>query len=299
MRVPIGMAFVTTAVCAIGCATTSIQPGHRGLSFAPGNGGLRREVLMPGKYPVTANRIHDFDVTYSQKLEHLRVQSVEGLDIDVTFGILYRPIVAELYQLDTEIGPQYYEEVIAPEARSACRAVFAHQSYADLGRRSEAIENEVETELRRRTTSRHVESASVTLQSFAFAPEIAERIRQKVVAEADAAREAAEYERNKLQIERENELLRLHRGPACGDAGAARRRRHRARSPGGTRVVPRACVVVHSRAICARAAKPVHQAPASLTALSLFGRETRARRPRTAAGIRATRDGHNSRARRA
>jgi prohibitin 2 len=208
------------AIGAAGCATTTIEPGHRGLYFAPTAGGLRRDVLPPGRYSLgwcfiacTPNRIDDFDVTYSTKTEKIRTKSGEGLDLDLTLSVIYRPIVSELYQLDTEVGSNYYEEVIGPEFRSSARGVFARHSYTELQKKNESIENEVEGEVRRRTAGRHVEISSVTLEEVTYAPEIAEKIRQKIAGEQEAARQQAaitwEAERERLKAEKESETARL------------------------------------------------------------------------------------------
>jgi regulator of protease activity HflC (stomatin/prohibitin superfamily) len=226
-----GVALALAALGATGCATTTIEPGHRGLYFEPTGGGLKREVLQPGKYKLgwcffycTSNRVDDFDVTYSTRTEDIRTQSVEGLDVTLKLSVIYRPIVSELYQLDTEIGPNYYEEVIGPEFRSACRGVFARHSYAELQKKNESIENEVEAEVRRRTAGRHVEISSVTLEMVSYAPEIAEKIRQRIAGEQEAAREqaaiawdaekkkqltTAEAAQQKLALEQEAEQQRL------------------------------------------------------------------------------------------
>jgi regulator of protease activity HflC (stomatin/prohibitin superfamily) len=192
------VALVAAAVGSTGCATTTIEPGHRGLYFEPNGGGLRREVLPPAKYKLgwcfvycTSNRVDDFDVTFSTKTEDIHTKSAEGLDLDLKLSVIYRPIVSELYQLDTEIGPNYYDEVIGPEFRSACRGVFARHSYTELQKKNESIENEVEAEVRRRTSGKHVEISSVTLENVNYAPEIAEKIRQKIAGEQDAAKQQA------------------------------------------------------------------------------------------------------------
>jgi regulator of protease activity HflC (stomatin/prohibitin superfamily) len=225
------LAIATAMAGASGCAATTVEPGHRGLYFAPMNGGLRREVLQPGTYRLgwcflycTPNRVDDFDVTYSTRTEDIHTQSVEGLDVGLKLSVIYRPIVTELYQLDTEIGPNYYEEVVGPEFRSACRGVFARHSYAELQKKNESIENEVEAELRRRTAGRHVEISSVTLESVNYAPEIAEKIRQKIAGEQEAARQqaaiaweaekkkqlaTAEAAQKKLSLEQEAEQQKL------------------------------------------------------------------------------------------
>jgi regulator of protease activity HflC (stomatin/prohibitin superfamily) len=219
-------ALVAVALASSGCATATIQPGHRGLLFAPKDGGLRRDVLQPGVYPLgacfiacTQNRVDDFDVTYSTRAERLQVRSAEGLEIELALSVVYRPIISELYQLDTEIGQNYYDEVIGPEFRSASRGVFARRSYVDLERKDGAIEDELENELRRRTAGKHLEIASVTLERVAYAPEIVEANRKRIADEAEAkrARVASENEfaAKKRAVEQEMELKRLREAPAC------------------------------------------------------------------------------------
>jgi prohibitin 1 len=211
---------VALAVLASGCAMTTVEPGHRGLYFEPGGRGLLRDVLPPDKYKLgwcfiacTSNRIDDFDVTYSTRTERIRTKSTEGLDLDLTLSVIYRPIVSELYELDTEIGTNYYEEVIGPEFRSAARGVFAHHSYTELQKKNESIEDEVENEVRRRTSGKHVEISSVTLEAVTYAPEIAEKIRERIAGEQEAARQQAaiawEGERQRLQLQKEAETARF------------------------------------------------------------------------------------------
>ncbi|HEX3769610.1 MAG TPA: SPFH domain-containing protein [Polyangiaceae bacterium] len=195
-----GASLAVVLACA-GCSTSTIEPGHRGLYFAPNAGGLRHDILPPGTYRLgfcflacTSNRVDDFDVTFSTRTENIHTKSAEGLDLDLKLSVIYRPIVSELYQLDTEIGANYYDEVIGPEFKSACRGVFARHSYTELQARNEAIEDEVEGEVRRRTAGRHVEISSVTLETVNYAPEIADKIRQKIAGEQEAARERAAIE---------------------------------------------------------------------------------------------------------
>ena len=210
------LAIAAATLGATGCATTIVEPGHRGLYFAPNDGGLKREPLQPGKYQLgwcffycSPNRVDDFDVTYSTKTEDIATKSAEGLELSLKLSVIYRPVVSELYALDTEIGPNYYDEVIGPEFRSACRGVFARHSYTELQKKNESIENEVEAEVRRRTAGKHVEISSVTLENVNYAPEIAEKIRQKIAAEQEASRQQAaianEHEKRMQLMNAENE----------------------------------------------------------------------------------------------
>src|SRR5262249_7078105 len=149
-----------------------------------------KEVLQPGytslacgPFRTVCPRVDDFDVTYSTRHEEITTNSQEGLPLDLKVAVVYRPIIAELYQLDTEIGPQYYDEVVQPEFKSAARGVFARHSYLDLQKKNKEIEDDVEAELRKRVAGKHIEISSVLLESVNYAPEIAAAIRAKLVNE--------------------------------------------------------------------------------------------------------------------
>ncbi len=200
-------------VWASGCGYV-IEPGHRGLLFNPHRGGLEHDVLQPGYHVVGLfGRVDDFDVTYSTREEELHTISVEGLKMDVKVALIYRPIVSELYDLDVEIGPHFYDEVVGPEFRTATRGVFARHSYLEVQKINEKLEDEIEGELRRRVNGKHVEVNSVTMEAVDYAPEIAAAVRAKLVGEQEAARRKAALEadalRQKLELEHEAEREKL------------------------------------------------------------------------------------------
>jgi regulator of protease activity HflC (stomatin/prohibitin superfamily) len=202
-----------------GCAYYTVNPGHRGLRFDPHEGGLRQQVLQPGIYDLgwcflrDCGKVDDFDVTYSTHRETVQTYSSEGLTMEVHLAVIYRPVISELYDLANEIGPPYYEEVVGPEFRSSSRGVFARHSYSELMVKNEKIEDEIESEVRRRIGGKHIEVASITIESVNYAPEIASAVRQKLVAEQDALRQKAAIEadalRKRTQIETEAEAARL------------------------------------------------------------------------------------------
>ena len=204
-----------------GCSYGAIvEPGHRGLLFNPKSGGLQHEVLSPGYYSfdscfmrTVCSRVDDFDISYSTNKEEISTNSNEGLSMQLRVAVIYRPIISELYELDTEVGPNYYDEVIGPEFRSATRGVFARHSYTEVQKDNEKIENEIEDELRRRTKGKHVEIASVTMEAVTYAPQIAEQIQAKLVGEQERARKEsaieAEAATEKAQIAHEAEEAQM------------------------------------------------------------------------------------------
>jgi prohibitin 2 len=213
----IGVAIVALGALTVGtgCAGATIQPGHRALYFDPANGGIRHEVLQPGWYRTACPfwtpdskcpRVDDFDVTYTTSKEEVHTLSAEGLPLDLKIAVAYRPIVAELYMLDTEIGPNYFDEVIGPEFRSAAIGVFAKTSYQDLQKKNGAIEDEIERALRERLKGRHVEISSVLIQKVTYAPEILSSQKVRVVSQEETLRNKQLLENQAAQRKRELEL---------------------------------------------------------------------------------------------
>jgi regulator of protease activity HflC (stomatin/prohibitin superfamily) len=199
-----------------GCAGTLVEPGHRALLFDPGNGGIQHEVLQPGWYRTACGaftpankcpRVDDFDVTFSTAKEDVHTLSLEGLPLDLHIAVVYRPIVSELYLLDTEIGTNYFGEVVGPEFRSAAIGVFAHNSYQDLQKKNGAIEDEIEKELRKRLRGRHVEVSSVLIEHVNYDPRIMESLQARVVTQEQTLAErqkednAAALEKHRIEIQ--------------------------------------------------------------------------------------------------
>jgi len=205
---------ILCAALLIGGCGSVIEPGHRGLFFDPRHGGLQHEVLGPGWHRVGVyGRLDDFDVTYSTRKEAMHTISAEGLGIDVKVSVIFRPVVSELYDLDVEIGPNFYDEVVGPEFRTATRGVFARHTYLEMQKINEKLEDEIEAEVRRRINGKHVEISSVTMEEVSFGPDIAGAIRSKLVGEQEAIRKKAALEadalRRKLELEQEAERQKL------------------------------------------------------------------------------------------
>ncbi len=203
------------AILSTGCAGALVQPGHRALLFDPSNGGIQHEVLQPGWYRLACPfwvpdnrcpRVDDFDATYTTTKEQLHTLSSDPLPLEVHLAVAYRPIVSELYLLDTEIGPNYFNEVIGPEFRSAAIGVFAHTSYQDLQRKNGVIEDEIEKELRSRLRGKHIEVSSVLIEKVTYAPEIMQSQRERIVSQEQTLAKK-QLDENKASLEkREIEL---------------------------------------------------------------------------------------------
>ena len=213
------------AVLAGGCAT--IEPGHRGLYFDKVHHALRHDVYGPGLWRIGAlDRMDDFDVTYSTRKEEIQTISADRLAIDLKVAIIFRPIVSELYDLDVEIGPNYYDEVVGREFRSALRGVIAAHSYVELQQHNKQIEDEVEAEVRSRIAGKHIEINSVTFDEVAYAPQIISEDRDKRVGERQALRRQAALEaetlRQRLELQNQAEREKMQADAAMKRKAAER-----------------------------------------------------------------------------
>jgi regulator of protease activity HflC (stomatin/prohibitin superfamily) len=164
-----------------GCAGVEIQPGHRGVVVA---GPSVREVLAPGTYHLGGSRIDDFDVTYAQRSTSLRAITSEGLPVTVEVGVMFRPIIAELYGLDTEIGPGYYDTIIEPALRVSVITCLARHSFLDLPKLGTTLGDEAEAELRRRTRGTHIEIAAVSFTNVELPKEITDAMAVRAARDA-------------------------------------------------------------------------------------------------------------------
>jgi regulator of protease activity HflC (stomatin/prohibitin superfamily) len=194
-------------------ACTTIQPGHLGLYFDLRRG-LQREVLLPGRhYTGVLGRIEEFDVTLATRSEEIRTKSAEGLALDVRTTVRFKPVINELYELLTEVGMNYYEEVIGPEYKSSAHVVFAKHSYQELQLKREQIEDEVEAMVRRRTAGKHVAVLSITFESIQYAPEIERARREEIAAKQEDIRQrtlqANEDRRRKAELQYHSEQARM------------------------------------------------------------------------------------------
>ena len=155
----------------LACSTATVEPGHRALVFAPDRGGLQHEVLTPGVYSVHGGtRREDFDVTYARRDLPVRATTRDGTPVLADLTVVYRPVVSELYQLETEEGPGYYDRVIVPELLGAARGVIERSSKDEDLARVSHLDASIEQAARKATAGKHVEISQVVVDHIEVAP---------------------------------------------------------------------------------------------------------------------------------
>src|SRR6266542_3297725 len=117
--------FLAVAPFLPGCRCPTVDSGHRGIVFKTLGGGTSKELLGEGMQVIPIwNYIIEYDTRVHEMKEQLVVLSSNGLTIRVDTSVRFRPKPDELYELQTQIGPDYDQKVVAPIVRSEARKVF-------------------------------------------------------------------------------------------------------------------------------------------------------------------------------
>jgi regulator of protease activity HflC (stomatin/prohibitin superfamily) len=202
----------TTAACG-----ATVNPGEAALKYkALRKPAFRDEVLGPGYYPLWAwNRLLIYDTTSQNRDEVVHVLTADNLHVPVTVNVTYHPLQAELYNLQLEIGPDYYEKLVGPAFITLVRAEFSRHLHNDLARESTAIEQSVHEKLAKIANEHHIEIDQIAIRHIDFDATVTQAISRKI-----ATRQQAEQKQYEVEIaERDAEIART---TARGRADATR-----------------------------------------------------------------------------
>ncbi|MBU0558491.1 MAG: prohibitin family protein [Bacteroidetes bacterium] len=156
-----------------GCGTT-IPGGYEGLHWGRYS---RVDTTVYGnefKWEWAWNSVILYDVRWQTQSEKVDILSNDDLHMEVVVSLRLRPKPNELYFLHTEIGEQYYTEVVQQEFRSASRAVFSQYRYIDIPKKSLEIQNAILTELTENLKGKHLDLDAVQIKHVDYP----ERVKQ-------------------------------------------------------------------------------------------------------------------------
>jgi prohibitin 1 len=168
-----------------GCRCPTVDSGHRGIVFKTLGGGTSREVLGEGMHVIPIwNHVIPYDTRVHEMKEQLSVLSSNGLAIRVDSSVRYRPDTAELYELQTQIGPDYDQKVVAPIVRSEARKVFGRYQPEEIySTKREEIERQIYDEVTRALAGKHVVVEAVLVRDVELPDAIKNAIADKLAEE--------------------------------------------------------------------------------------------------------------------
>jgi len=200
-------------VLVAGCAT-SVPEGKVGLFVFAGKG-VDHEVLSEGLYwHMPWNYIVMYPSQWNEYEEKMHVLTQDDVHLDVQAGIAVRPIVAELYQLQRDLGTHYYDTIVQSAFFTATRIVLAHYNMVDIPENSEKIENEIRDHVAARIAGHHLELGRIALQHIDYPPSVQAAIEARLVVQQQQTQKEAEIK----IASQEAEIAHIHAQSAADSA---------------------------------------------------------------------------------
>jgi regulator of protease activity HflC (stomatin/prohibitin superfamily) len=183
-----------------GCRCPVVESGHRGIVFETMGGGTSKKMLGEGMHLIPIwNGVIPYDLRVREMKERLLVLSNNGLTLTVDASIRFRPQADELYELQTQIGPNYAEIVMAPVVRSEARKVFGRYAPEEIySTKREEIERQIYDEVQKALTGKHVVVEAVLVRDV----ELPETIRAAI---ADKLAEEQRSQKMRFTLDKERQ----------------------------------------------------------------------------------------------
>ena len=188
----------------------SIPPGHTGVLWS-WIYGTETDVLYPEGLHVIFpwNDMYIYNMRYQKLDSTARALSKDGLEIDVEMAVRFRPELKLLAKLHKQVGPDYVQTIIVPEAASAARAVIGRYRPDELYTASfSAIEDEVVRMMRELVQRRFVFVDDVQIRKVTLPRAVADAIQRKLQQEQASLemryriyRERQEADRKRIEAE--------------------------------------------------------------------------------------------------
>jgi regulator of protease activity HflC (stomatin/prohibitin superfamily) len=187
-----------------GCRCPTVDSGHRGIVFKTLGGGTSKEVLGEGMHVIPMwNHVIQYDTRVHEMKEQLVVLSSNGLTIRVDSSLRFRPKPDELYELQTQIGPDYDQKVIGPVVRSEARKVFGRYQPEEIySTKREEIERQIYDEVLKALEGKHVIVEAILVRDVELPEAIKTAIADKLAEEQRAQKMRFTLDREKQEATR-------------------------------------------------------------------------------------------------
>jgi regulator of protease activity HflC (stomatin/prohibitin superfamily) len=187
-----------------GCRCPTVESGNRGIVFKPLGGGTSKELLGEGMHFIPLwNHVIQYDTRVHEMKEQLVVLSSNGLSIRVDASLRFRPKTEELYELQTQIGQNYAEKLVAPVVRSEARKVFGRYQPEEIySTKREEIERQIYDEVLKALEGKHVIVEAILVRDVELPEAIKNAISDKLGEEQRAQKMRFTLDRERQEAQR-------------------------------------------------------------------------------------------------
>ncbi|WP_208652345.1 prohibitin family protein [Leptospira kemamanensis] len=158
-----------------------INPGEVGLMWRPYSTGLSQKPLESRVQTYMPwNSVYVYSIQWSSYQEKVEVLTRDDLTITVTANIIIRPIQNEIYELEMEIGRDYYEKVVKPQFRTAIRNILSAYNMVSISKETPNVSAQIKKSLTEKLKFKHVEIDDVIIDDVEYSPSILKAIESKL-----------------------------------------------------------------------------------------------------------------------
>jgi len=160
----------------------SVYPGELGVLWRRIGGGTQIEtVYREGvHFILPINKMYVYNVRKQQFNDNINVLTVDGLTIGVRYSVRYFLEKDTLPLLHQQMGPDYVNVVVRPEARSVIRMVFGQYKPEEIYTSQKAIQERISVTSKIHLQARFVSLDDVPIESITLPARISEAIEAKL-----------------------------------------------------------------------------------------------------------------------
>jgi regulator of protease activity HflC (stomatin/prohibitin superfamily) len=149
------------------------------------------------------NRLTRYDVRTQDQKEVLHILTNNGLSVSLETSIRFRPLREELPRLHAEIGPGYFDVILAPVVRSEARKVGGRYAPEEIySSKREVVEHEIVEEVQRAIVGKHIELEAILIRDVDLPENIKRAISEKLEEEQRAFKMEFTLNRERQEAER-------------------------------------------------------------------------------------------------
>jgi len=200
-RFSVRAALCIAAGSPVGC--TSVYSGMGAVEWTPSQGTVKSTLGEGFHFVSPLSSIYKYDLREQQRQERLDVLADNGLAISLDTSVVYHPIPTELFELQTEVGPDYYDVLIGPILRSRARKVVGRYTPEEIySTKREEVEREIFQETMRKLDGKHLQIDAILIRDVHLPKIVEEAINRKLEQEQRALEMSFVIERERQEAER-------------------------------------------------------------------------------------------------
>jgi regulator of protease activity HflC (stomatin/prohibitin superfamily) len=160
----------------------SVYPGELGVLWRRLGGGTQIDtVYREGVHLILPiNKMYVYNVRKQQFTDTINVLTVDGLTIGVRYSVRYFLEKDTLPLLHQQMGPDYVNVVVRPEARSVIRMVFGQYKPEEIYTSQKAIQERISVTSKTHLEARFVSLDDVPIESITLPVRISTAIESKL-----------------------------------------------------------------------------------------------------------------------